>query len=195
MMTEINFKPFIGEKYRMGINGKRVLSLGESHYAENAKDASHTITQDVIRWYLDSDKYEFEGWMNTYTKFIRALSGDDQISRDTSRDWWERIAMYNFVQVPMLGPRESPSSQDFRDSDNAFFTILEQLKPDCVIAWGKRLYNNLPRTGRQGPDCGDEETWIYETSDGREVRVLPIIHPSAAFDTAYWQKEIYTFLH
>src|SRR5574344_1494302 len=154
MMTEINFKPFIGEKYRMGINGKRVLSLGESHYAENAKDARHTI-----------------------------------------RDWWERIAMYNFVQVPMLGPRESPSSQDFRDSDDAFFTILEQLKPDCVIAWGKRLYNNLPRTGRQGPDCGDEETWIYETSDGHEVRVLPIIHPSAAFDTAYWQKEIYTFLH
>ncbi len=194
-MSGIRFLPFVGKQYLAGINGKRVLSLGESHYTAEEKDAVPAITQNVIKWYLDSNNCEFEGWMNTYTKFIRALSGDSEISRDNSREWWERISMYNFVQVPMFGPRESPSSQDFRDSDNAFFTILEQLKPDCVIAWGKRLYNNLPRAGRQGADCGDEETWIYETSDGHEVRVLPITHPSAAFDTAYWQKEIYTFLH
>jgi uracil-DNA glycosylase len=179
--------------YNAGLGGKRVLALGESHYASDVSEVTEHITNDVIGWYLDPG-CEFEGWMNTYTKFIRALSGDFEIARETSAAWWNRIAFYNFVQVPMTGPRTAPTAEEFRDSDGAFFEILEMLRPDYVLAWGERLYNNLPQTGYQGDDCCGLETWVYETKDGHKVHVLGLYHPSAGFDTTYWRDVIKKFI-
>ena len=189
-MTKIKFMPFVGKQYSVGINGKKVLTLGESFYSEHPEREGRDVMSKLIEWYVEEDKYEHEGWMNTYTKYIRALAGEE-ISRKNSETWWNRTALYDFVQVPMIGPRVSPTEQQFRDSDEAFFEVLELLKPDLVIAWGKRLYNNLPRVGYQGEDCMSQETWIYETRSGHQVRVLPIDHPSIAdFDWIWWHKVI-----
>jgi hypothetical protein len=189
-MTKIKYRPFVGKKYLAGIQGKRFLTLGESFYAEKPDEVSRDLMSQLVEWYVDEDRYEHEGWMNTYTKYIRALAGEE-ISRKRSEAWWNRIALYDFVQEPMAGPRVSPMEQQFRDSDEAFFEVLEQLRPDCVIAWGKRLYNNLPHAGYQGEDCMEQETWIYELRDGHQVRILPIDHPSIAdFDWTYWHKVI-----
>lgn len=192
-MTRIRFRPFVGKQYNAGIGGKRVLVLGESHYAENPREVTEWITNEVIEGYLDA-KNENEGWMNTYTKFIRALSGDFALEREKSAAWWNRVVFYNFVQVAMTGPRTAPTTQEFRDGVDAFFEILETLRPDVVIAWGQRLYKNLPNKGHQGADCMGKQTWVYELRDGHKVSVLGIDHPSAAFDTVYWHEVIHTFI-
>ena len=64
-----------------------------------------------------------------------------------------------------------------------------------VIVWGKRLYNNLPKVGYQGSDCRECETWVYQLKDGKEIRFLPICHPSAAFDPHYWHNVISAFIN
>ena len=174
------------------------MALGESHYCGKPSDDVPSVTNDVIRRYLNP-KEEFEGWMNTYTKFIRALSGDYDIARDSSSSWWNRILFYNFVQVPMTGARVAPTEDEFRNSDNAFFEMLEKYHPDVVIAWGKRLYSELPNRGHEGlyitdPNNKKLDTWVYRLSTGKDTRVLPITHPSAGFDTEFWHKVMAKFI-
>ena len=62
-----------------------------------------------------------------------------------------------------------------------------------VIAWGNRLYENLPDSGRQGapvvaPDGRQVEMWVYALADGSEVRAVPIMHPSSSFSPDYWHR-------
>ena len=48
-MHKLNFLPWIGNYYSTtGFAGKRILALGESHYCENASDATEDITRKVI---------------------------------------------------------------------------------------------------------------------------------------------------
>ena len=48
-MHKLNFHPWIGNHYSTtGFAGKRILALGESHYCENASDATEDITRKVV---------------------------------------------------------------------------------------------------------------------------------------------------
>lgn len=190
-MSKIKFKPWVGKDYSKAYYGKRVLVLGESHYCPEGEERE-TITQDVIKGLFDSDA-EFEGYMNTFTKFVRALDGSD-VERTEQEEVWQRVMFYNYVQEAMTYARVAPTAEQFRASDEAFFELLETYRPEAVIVWGKRLYNNLPQTGEQGPDVLDVETWTYRLNDGTIVRLLPITHPSAAFSHAKWHKVIEAFL-
>jgi len=199
-MGKILFRPWVGAFYRGGIQGKKVLVLGESHYCANASDAYADMTIDIIKD-LMAPSSEFEEYKNTYTKFAEAISGR-KLSWNSFSELeriWNSIAFYNFVQEPISGARVSPTTAQFRDSDEAFFQVLENLRPDVVIAWGTRLYNNLPQKGTQGPDTptpdgNGVETWTYTISGGHVVKVLPITHPSAGFSPEYWNSVIEAFL-
>lgn len=193
----VHFLPWVGKNYSHGICGRKVLVLGESHYCANPEDDTPYITREVIADLLGSGS-EHEAYKNTYTKFERALAGKVLDWRGKS-ELWNSVIFYNFVQTPMSGPRTAPSVDDFRKSDQAFFEVLEQYRPDCVIAWGKRLYDHLPPAGRQGktvllPDGTSQETWVYVLSDGKSVGVLPIHHPSSGFSWDFWHEAIMGFL-
>ena len=197
-MNKVNFLPFVGKNYTKGICGKRVMVLGQSHYCDTKEEAVPEITNNVIQWYTD-DSVEFEGWMNTYTKFIRALSGE-AIARAESAAWWDKVLFYNYVQVPMSAARIKPMRQDFASSEVAFFEVLEQYQPNRVLVWSKAdLYDELPRKGYQCDDLvlknGDAiETWAYELSNGKQVQLLPITHPAAGFTPEYWHEAITLFI-
>ena len=197
-MKYVNFLPWVGERYHAGWNGKRVMVLGESHYCASPQEAVPQITNQIIADLMDADS-EHEGYKNTYTKFANALAGKS-LSFDERKQLWHSVLFYNYVQRPLSGARVSPTAQEFAQSEAAFFEVLEAYRPDCIIAWGKRLYSNLPRKGYQLPDLilpnGDSmETWAYETSDGHIVQVLPITHPSAAFVPTYWHEVIQSFFN
>jgi hypothetical protein len=66
-----HFLPYIGSDYTLGIHGKRVMVLGESHYISAPEEDTPDMTQSVIEWYLNEQKSpETQGWFATYTKFI-----------------------------------------------------------------------------------------------------------------------------
>lgn len=182
--------PWIGTNYNRGFNGKRVLVLGESHYCADVTDFTADLTRSIIRDLYDENS-EHEGYKNTYTKFVKAMTGEDTLTASDKKLFWNSVAFYNYVQVPISGARVAPTSAEFKGSRDAFFHVLEELRPDICIAWGARLYNNLPTGGQQGQDYKATdgkwiESWKYFLSDGKPVVILPITHPSAAFSPAYW---------
>ena len=217
ILENVFFLPYVGNKYESGLRlkedgtieagteenkGLKVMVLGESHYCGDEcaecglastckQNLCRKFTQDVITYYLDylngKEGVEFEPWMNSFTKFGKALTGKDERSIDI----WNSVIFYNYVQRAMNASRISPSYKDFENSKDAFFEVLEKYQPDIIICWGKRLYDNLPGTdGKEGDDLEIEEeyieTWIYRGT----IKVLTIYHPSAGFDWSYWHKVI-----
>lgn len=209
-LKDVKFLPWVGNKYNLGLRiedesivfgtkekpGKKVLVLGESFYTDNKDDVDSNVMEQVMNWYFDPN-IEFEGWMNTYTKFIRAFFGKT-IYRNESKEFWNSFIMYNYVQEPLRGTRLSPTTAQFDKSQEAFFSVLRKYKPDYVIVWGKRLYNNLPKEGKPGKDIYIDdfysETWIYEL-ENHCVKLLPIQHPSTGFDWVFWNSVIKIFLN
>ena len=217
-LENVFFLPYVGNKYENGLilnedgtiesgktkgEGLKVMVLGESHFCgeecENcgiasacAENKCKKFTQKVVTDYLDylNNKKEFEPWMNTFTKFGKALTGKDERSEDI----WKSVTFYNYVQRAMNAARTCPSSEDFILSEDAFFEVLEKYKPNIIICWGKRLYNKLPNKGSKGIDIETEyefiETWIYNISNNQKSLVIPIYHPSAGFDWSYWHEVI-----
>ena len=195
-MKKQEFKPWVGRNYQTGINGNRVMVLGESHYCAVQSDAHPNMTTEIISDLLDKNS-EHEGYKNTYTKFERALAGKP-LSTTEKEELWNRVIFYNYVQCPISEARKAPTNQEFDASEQPFFDILEKYQPDNVLVWGKRLYNHLPRKGYQLPDLevnGDSfEVWAYELTNGHIVKLLSITHPSAAFTPEYCHSIIHKFL-
>ena len=204
MNSVVKFKPWVGENYETGIHqGKKLMILGESHYCANPEtEAIEDITIKIIEDLLDPFS-EYEGYKNTYTKFAKAVVGEKQFSDETKKEFWQHVIFYNYVQTAISGARVSPTTEQFRNSEQAFFEIISQYQPDLIIVWGKRLYNNLPQQGTQLPDlqisqgiyAGESsEVWSY-TIGGKTIALLPITHPSASmFELQYHKDLIYQFI-
>ena len=204
MNSVVKFKPWVGENYETGIHqGKKLMILGESHYCANPEtEAIEDITIKIIEDLLDPFS-EYEGYKNTYTNFAKAVVGEKQFSDETKKEFWQHVIFYNYVQTAISGARVSPTTEQFRNSEQAFFEIISQYQPDLIIVWGKRLYNNLPQQGTQLPDlqisqgiyAGESsEVWSY-TIGGKTIALLPITHPSASmFELQYHKDLIYQFI-
>ncbi len=197
MNAKVKLLPWVGNQYAQGINGKRVMVLGESHYCAHESEAVPAITNNIIRLLFDNES-EHEGFMNTYTKFGRALAGGQRYDQDKEA-LWSSVMFYNYVQTPISEARKAPKKEEFTNSEAALFDLLEQYRPHCMIVWGSRLYNNLPRKGNQTEDIKLRdgkiiETWSYKLASGHMVYILPITHPSAAFTPEYWHEAIHRFI-
>lgn len=199
-MGKMHFKPWVGKSYARGINGKRVMALGESHYCATPKEAVADLTSNVVNYYLSQER-EHEGWMNTYTRFASALMSGKKLSRAECVEAWNKILFYNYVQVPISAPRVAPTSEQFATGEKPFFELLEQYKPHRILVWGKRLYNNLPQQGDELPGIElpngkSIEVWGYSLPDGSVVKLLPITHPSApTFSPSEWYPIIQYFIN
>jgi hypothetical protein len=74
-----------------------------------------------------------------------------------------------------------------------FEEVLEELKPEFIVALGYRLWEMLPDlNGREGPkieDAPQTRTWIYPHSGGSAL-LFNIKHPSSGFSSLEWNKYI-----
>lgn len=209
LKNDVHFLPWVGEEYENGIAGfdengiiqygekdkpgKRVLVLGESHYCANKSDATPDITRDVIEDFLDPSSV-WEPYKNTYTKFERALAGKE-FDAKSKIELWKHIAFYNYVQEPMTGARFAPTDEQYHNSEEVFWNVLEVLSPDYIIVWGIRLYNHLPEDGYDYPDdfpSDIPDIWVYNINN-KNTFMMPIYHPSVGFDWKFWH-DLITFL-
>lgn len=181
MSSKIKFKPFIGKSYQQ--SDFKILVLGESHYfgeedlkAFNGGDTSKisSVTQKVVNEYLDFKNGQGSSapWMSTFTKFSNLFAGESLLDSLLVK-LWQSFAFYNYVQVPMGGPRESPTAADFLASEPAFKEVLKDLQPDLVLFWGHRLWNHFPKNAYQ--QKGD----IYILSYDRDYPIFVLPHPSS----------------
>lgn len=213
-MSEINFRPWVGEKYfSEGYKGKRILVLGESHYCQNElKEGGSCFplcqkekmdedcflqTEAVIRNYVED--YSGEKYQQTFLCFERAVLGKE-ISQDERKDFWDRVMFYNYVQFSLSGPRTSPTNEQWSMSENAFKELLETYMPDYIIVWGTRLYDALPALDGEGSDFSisediKTELWTY-TINGKKIPALKVYHPSTPNGKSwpYWHQFYVKFL-
>ncbi|WP_337634072.1 hypothetical protein [Prevotella sp.] len=207
MANNIFFQPFVGKDYANGgIFGKRIMILGESHYCDegcsNCGDCRlhgecTGFTQGVIKDYIDENK-ERQDWMRTFVKFERSLVGKetDQTLRLMI---WNSVVFFNYLQVAMRGPREAGTSAQYRQAGDALFEVMDKYQPEYVIAWGKRLWSNMPgERWREGEDIVVDgyhvATGYYFLSYGRQVKVMAVNHPSVGYPWDYWNRVIQDFL-
>lgn len=207
MNRNIFFQPFVGKDYANGgIFGKRIMILGESHYYdEGCSDCGDctlhrecmNFTQQVLGDYLDENK-ERQDWMRTFVKFERSLVGKetDQTLRLMI---WNSVVFFNYLQVAMRGPREAGTSAQYRQAGDALFEVMDKYQPEYVIAWGKRLWSNMPgERWREGEDIVVDgyhvATGYYFLSYGRQVKVMAVNHPSVGYPWDYWNRVIQDFL-
>ena len=192
-MNNYKFKPWVGNRYEAGIDGRKVMVLGESHYCADPADAIPEITQNVIK--LVKNKKET---YKAYTSFERVLLGKADVSDREADSLWDSLMFYNYVQYPMPTPTASPSSAQFREAEAPFLKVINDYSPDKIIVWGNPLYKWLPREGQQGPmlTVGGEqlETWVYTLTNGKEVRVMYMHHPSKpGFIWREWHERVRSF--
>ena len=190
--NNVNFAPFVGENYEKGINGKKILILGESHYwgeeiYENAyedlkKGEYLDFTDDVINAYIAYQKGEREHspWMNSFTKFTKEFYNWEEDKIDLVA-FWQSVVFYNYVQFPITAVRTSPTQEEFAQSEKAFYEVLEKYQPDVIIAWGWRLWGNMPSSGRFGEasSVNKGKGIYYYSVGGREYPIIAVAHPSA----------------
>lgn len=136
------------------------MVLGDSHYGSVT---SPSITKDVLAQYLNPN-IEREGWMNTFLKFERSLVGKETTKQD-SQTIWSSLLFYNYLQVLLDGPREAGTDQQYQDSEDAFFQVLEEYQPEILIVWGKRLWKKLPYKNWEEGDPVFIDT-SYDDNDG-----------------------------
>ncbi len=196
-MSNINYKPWVGKDYKQGYKGKKILVLGESHYASDGK-----IDEDLTQWVVRDIAYEPGGqnYLATFTCFERAIAGR-QMSQEERVDFWESVIFYNYLQFPTEGPRTIPNPEHWAKSVDAFVELLERYMPDYIIVWGARLYNALPDLGGYGEklklENGDvADYWMYQIK-GKEIPALKIHHPSAPTgrNWEYWHYVIENFIN
>lgn len=204
----VKFLPFVGDQYEDGISfndngelvlgkkekpGKRVLVLGESHYCDEdlSDEKLSSFTRNVLDCYLDSE--ERYSWMRTFVKFERALSNTVTNFEDRN-SIWNHLMFYNYLQRPLRGTRMAGDSEDYEEAKAPFFAILEQYQPDCIIVWGRRLFENLPN-GKEGKymPINKKNSWIYRINAKQSISVLSVAHPSVGFSWRYWHEVIVDF--
>lgn len=205
-MKRVFFEPWVGGNYNTGgIFNKKILVLGESHYCANPecknkcgfKDfpdgGCEDFTQNTVHDYLDPKK-ERNTWMPTYLKFERSLVGD-YTTPEKSKEIWNSIAFYNYLQVALTEARKAGSKEDYEDSKEPFFEVINKLQPDLIIIWGVRLFYKLPEEGwTEGDpliiDGYDVKNGYYQLNNGNKVRCIAVYHPSTGYSWDWWYKVI-----
>ena len=213
-MKHINFEPWVGKNYfSSGLNGMKILVLGESHYCknelkpnercfpfcrkENMKSDCFSQTIDVVSNFVYD--YAGEGYLQTFLCFERAVIGKE-LSQQEREDFWNGVIFYNYIQFSQSGPRIAPQQEHWAHSELALKELLEEYMPDYIIAWGARLYGGLPDWGGVGSkiyinetDCTD--VWTY-TINGKEIPMLKVHHPSSPSGKSwpYWHEFYKKFL-
>lgn len=162
------FRPFIGEKYDEGINGKKILVFGASFYCDkngesgrklcpffnectnpNKKDSSKfntTCPEYAGKEYYgekkelsNEPKYAIDSQFSAYKNFAEFLS---QFVENKNYDVWDRVAFTNYMQF--LSPTTKTFSQYLSERDfEAFCETITELKPDIVVTWGVTTLNRI----------------------------------------------------
>lgn len=211
-MNSTFFRPFVGASYQNGgIFGKRIMVLGESHHCgDKCHDcgvaALHPdctrFTPMVVNKYLEyiGGKGAHEKWMNTYLRFERSLAGHETNLAE-SQQIWQGLLFFNYLQVAMDEPRQAGTEEQYQTAQEAIYETIDAYKPQYIIAWGMRLWENLPGDNRwqQGAPIAAGgravETGSYALGSGGRALIMATYHPSSSrYAWEEWHEVINQFL-
>ena len=202
------FNPWVGNHYDQGYaGGPRLLILGESHY-DRPEDTPAIIQLERNLTCRYTREYMQGQWTHAFwTNIMQVVMGchHTEITAAQREAFWQSVALYNYIQVMVEGPRRCPPVGAWQASRPAFEAVLEALRPHALLILG-RTWDKLPpatpnsgHTDYQGPEMGAGElrghTWQYVLPDGHPVLAAGIRHPSGGFSWARWHPVVKALLH
>lgn len=171
-----NFQPWVGKNYEKGINGNKILVLGESHYCLNERSAGgrcekgcskcnmneqcHNMTNEVLTDFKDNFSWFGTKYLRCFYIFSRLIIGR-ALSVDESKRFWDNVIFYNYLQYSQVAPQQPINQNYWSPSEEAFKELILKCRPNLVLVWGKRLYYGMP----QFDGCSEEKISI----DGEEL--------------------------
>ena len=205
----MRFYPWIGTHYEDGLNGVKVLILGESHYCEN-KDGQqkrrHSCPKDSLRYcdlcYMDDECHKktwdsihdiFEGVATRAYRIFQRRAIGRALSKDEQFTFWHKVAFYEYVQYSQTGPRRPLNQGDSSVNHKALLEIIDDLKPDRIIIWGKRFYPILKNDFKVKVQSHPEFARALMMTI-HSIPVLIIDHPSSSYCTWSWTPVIQSFI-
>jgi len=176
-MKNIILEPWVGENYANGVEGKKILALGDSLYGDEG-NSSYKLVEHFIT-YKNGDTGHMN-WMNTYTRFTNVILGEKADKKKTI-DFWNSIVFYNYVQHTQIGNRKAPPDEDYLNSHEAFTEALEEFQPDLIFVWGWGLWSKITRYGVEADFNileNRELKFYYFESKGKKIPAFGHPHPS-----------------
>lgn len=146
---EVGFVPFVGDRYEQGIDGLRVLILGESHYAKDDKprpsgNAKRRFT--ISEFAEAANEHRTNRAWGTFSR--RCDSIVSRVVEPTPLQAalaWKQVAFANYVQdFAGDGARQRPTGPQWTQARNVFPVLLERLKPNMILALGRQLWDHMP---------------------------------------------------
>ena len=137
--------PWVGKNYQL--NDKKILVVGESHYANNnEKDPAEQmcnvdhVADDInfTRYIIYESRILKDYAPKTLDNINRVLVGCNNFE---GKLLWNNIAFYNFIQRPMKTVDERPSWEDFLNGWRTFADVVKILKPTACIFIGNSAAN------------------------------------------------------
>lgn len=207
------FKPYEGERYEEGINGKKILVLGASFYCgetrrscykectnSDKKDSrafdtscpvyekihnedSEYVLSNEPKIAIKIDQYDATSYQNFET-FLRSVL--------LKEDPWEYVAFTNYVQFMLPSWKTDAwliSDRDF----NAFEEVVKELKPNVIITWGNDIKEHINNKIKVKQPTIEKELienkhYLFHANiGGRDVTMVNLYHPSAL---SYWCKDL-----
>lgn len=213
MIKSAAFHPWIGAKYAEGINGKRLLVLGESHYHNCEEPQCRELENEVDRTNLHQrmthDVVEF--WKDNPHRSPLSYRVPELFCLSKA-EFWPQVVFYNYLQT-FAGKKakERPAASQWEESQSApaFQEVLSVFAPDRILVLGKELWINLPSsdqhlarrpraensmpvsTNSRSFNDVDRTCYWYSTKDEKAALAMPIMHPSApGFRTTDWSRAV-----
>lgn len=168
-----------GDEYETtGIDGLRILLLGDSSYSPDGRSQS---PEDLVRMgYLNPA--ERRSWHRTYTKAIQAVL-NCKVARTDRAKAWRKVAFWNLLLgAAGAKPRDHSGVRGKVGLEvlEALYAVLDDLVPDGIVVWGDNVWNHLPTLDIE-PNAGcDIITKVITTPHGITALACLMTHPSSS---------------
>lgn len=175
-MKSVHFKPWVGDNYNSpSLNSIKIMILGESHYG--VEDANnHNLTIECVQNF-QTITHKKNRFFDMVCTGLLGYSNFGSVKEDERVSFWNDVIFYNFIQEYVNdGPRGKRTKKQWNDGVTPFLEVLNEYKPDLVIAFGFGVANNLP----EAPliKYSNQEFRKYKIDCEKEIFQCAVKHPA-----------------
>jgi hypothetical protein len=187
----INFKPWIGKNYEKSMFEIPILIMGESHWQWKEDVGGPLTTINFIQENVDGD------WRHDQMKRVFKTFLNDDFTDENIKKFWHSVAYYNYIQEIVGGaPECRPTAKMWKDGEECFLEILEQLKPRCLVVFGVYFFRKHMPQGEKGPKLmiGDEERDTRKYLSGNSPTLASSVHHFTRMSPKRWRPWVHLLI-